>query len=97
VRTRWGEIVEASRPDREQELAAVEAQVRKAHGSLDRYFKAFEEGKLREEVCTRRIEELSGELTSLEARRGHIQPVFHVPVLGPPHGSVPPGVSGFTT
>jgi uncharacterized protein YlxW (UPF0749 family) len=39
---------------------------------LDRYFHAFEEGRLREEVCTRRIEELSVELTSLEARRSDL-------------------------
>ncbi len=39
-----GEIVETNRPDRERELAAVEARVRKAQGSLDRYFQAFEEG-----------------------------------------------------
>jgi site-specific DNA recombinase len=142
---RWGEIVETTRPSRERELAAAEAQIRKAQGSLDRYFHAFEEGRLREEVCTRRIEELSAELTSLEARRsdlaeeasesqpgvpdpaqlgelvedieralrdgalperkavmqavvaevrvrdrGHIQPVFRVPVFGPPYRSVPP-------
>ena len=123
----------------------MEAQVRRAQGSLDRYFKAFEEGRLREEVGTRRIEEISAELTSLEARRselaeeisesqpsvpnpaelaelvgdiesalrdgalperkavmqavvaeirvrdrGHIEPVFRVPVFGPPYGSVPP-------
>jgi site-specific DNA recombinase len=137
--------VEASRPDREQELVAVEAEIRRAQGSLDRYFKAFEEGRLREGVCTRRIEELSEELTSLEARRselaeeisesqpsvpdpaelaelvgdikralrdgapperkavmqavvaeirvrdrGHIEPVFRVPIFGPPYGLVPP-------
>ena len=35
-------------------------------------FKAFEEGRLREEVCTRRIEEISAELTSLEARRSEL-------------------------
>jgi site-specific DNA recombinase len=142
---RWGEIVERSRPDRERELAAVEAQIRRAQGSLDRYFHAFEEERLREEVCTRRIEELSAELTSLEARRselaeeiseseptvpdpaelaelvgdieralsdgelperkaamqavvaeikvrdrGQIQPVFRVPIFGPPYGLVPP-------
>jgi chromosome segregation ATPase len=142
---RWGEIVEANRPDRERELARVETQIRKAQGSLDRYFIAFEEGKLRDEVCTRRIEELSAQLTSLEARRaelaekisesqpsvpdrselaelvgdieralkdgalperkavmqavvaeikvrdrGHIQPVFRVPIFGPPYGLVPP-------
>ena len=69
---RWGEIVEANRPEREQELVAVEAQIRRAQGSLDRYFKAFEEGRLREDVCTRRIEELSAEHTSLEARRSEL-------------------------
>jgi hypothetical protein len=64
--------VERSRPDRERELAAVEAQIRRAQGSLDRYFHAFEEERLREEVCTRRIEELSAELTSFEARRSEL-------------------------
>jgi site-specific DNA recombinase len=146
---KWGEIVEGNRPDREQELVAVEAQIRRAQGSLDRYFKAFEEGRLQEDVCTRRIEELSAELTSLEARRselaeeisesqpsvpdpaelaelvgdieralrdgapperkavmqavvaeirvrdrGHIEPVFRVPIFGPPYGLVPPARTG---
>ncbi len=123
----------------------MEGRIRKTQGALDRYFQAFEEGRLREEVCTRRIEELSAELTSLEARRsdlaeevsgsqpnvpgpaelaelrediewalrdgahaereavmqavvaeirvrarGHIQPVFRVPVSVPPYGLVPP-------
>ncbi len=58
----------------EQELAAAEAQIRKVQGAPDRYFQAFEEGRLREEVCTRRIEELSGKLTSLEARAFGISP-----------------------
>ena len=137
--------METNRPDRERELAAAEARIRKAQGSLDRYFQAFEEGRLTKEICTRRIEELSVELASLEARRselaeeisesqpsvpdpaelaklvgdierairdgalperkavmqaviseirvrdrGHIQPVFRVPIFGPPYGLVPP-------
>jgi len=69
---RWGEIVETNRPDRERELAAAEARIRKAQGSLDRYFQAFEEGRLREEICTRRIEELSAKLASLDARRSEL-------------------------
>src|SRR5919106_6143395 len=40
--------------------------------ALDRYFHAFEEGRLHEEVCTRRAEELSAELTSLEVRRSEL-------------------------
>jgi hypothetical protein len=50
----------------------VEAQISRAQSSLDRYFHALEEGRLREGVCIRRIEELSGELTSLEARRSEL-------------------------
>ncbi len=69
---RWGEIVESDRPDRERELAALEARIRRAQGALDRYFQTFEEGRLREEVCTQRIEELSVKLTSLEVRRGEL-------------------------
>jgi hypothetical protein len=30
---RWGEIVKRNRPDRERELVAVEAQIRRAQGS----------------------------------------------------------------
>ncbi|MGQ0670838.1 MAG: hypothetical protein ACT4PO_14405 [Actinomycetota bacterium] len=137
---RWGEIVERGRPRREQELNPGDAQIRKAQAALDRYFQAFEKGRLREEVCARRIEGLSAEVTSLDARRsdlaeeisesqpnvlspaelgevredieravrdealperkavmqavvaeirvrdrGHIQPVFRVPVFGPPY------------
>ena len=40
--------------------------------ALDRYFHAFEEGRLHEEVCTLRVEELSAELTSLEVRRSEL-------------------------
>jgi len=69
---RWGDIKKKQRPGRTRELAAVEARIRKTQGALDRYFQAFEEGRLREEVCTRRIEELSSELTSLEARRSDL-------------------------
>ena len=46
--------------------------IRNATNALDRYFLAFEEGNLREEVCTTRIEELSKELASLEARRSDL-------------------------
>jgi hypothetical protein len=68
----WTELAEASRPKRERELARIDARIRKASNTLDRYFLAFEEGKLREEVCTTRIEELSKELASLEARRSDL-------------------------
>jgi site-specific DNA recombinase len=143
--TEWREITEKSRPTRERELSATEARLQKTQDALDRYFLAFEEGKLREELCTARIEELSGKLVSLEARRadlvgeisgsppevptpgdlaqlreevqrslmdgplperkaamqsvvveikvrdrGHIKPVFRVPVFRPPYGLVPP-------
>jgi hypothetical protein len=41
-------------------------------GSSDRYFHGFEEERLREEACSRRIEERSAGLTSLEARRSEL-------------------------
>jgi hypothetical protein len=143
--TEWTEITEKARPRRERELSATEARIKKTQDALDRYFLAFEEGKLREELCTARIEELSGKLASLEARRadlvgeisgsppealtpgdlgqlrqevqrsltdgplperkaamqsvvaeikvrdrGHIKPVFRVPVFRPPYGLVLP-------
>lgn len=50
----------------------MEGRIGKAQGALDRYFQAFEEGRLREQVCTRRIEKLCAELTSLESRRSDL-------------------------
>jgi site-specific DNA recombinase len=69
---RWARVAENTRPGRERELAAVETRIRKTQDALDRYFAAFEEGRLSEEACTRRIEELSAKLTALEARRSDL-------------------------
>ncbi|GEM_PF-6778573 len=46
--------------------------VRTTQGWSDRSFQAFEEGRLREQVRIRRIEELPTELASLEARRSEL-------------------------
>lgn len=62
VLNEWTEITEKSRPRREGELVATEARLQKTQDALERYFLAFEEGKLREELCTARIEELPGKL-----------------------------------
>jgi hypothetical protein len=39
---------------------------------LDRYFLVFEEGRLRDEICTARIDELSAKLASFDARRADL-------------------------
>ena len=70
--TEWTEIAEIFPPRRERELSATKARIQKTQYALDRCFVAFEEGKLREELCTARIEELSKELASLEARRSDL-------------------------
>ncbi len=61
--------LDAARPKREAELKRVEGELRKLHETLDRYFHAFERKTMPEQVCGRRISELTQKLGQLEARR----------------------------
>lgn len=56
------------RPQLEAELKAVEKKITKTESGLERYFRAFESGSLREDKCTSRIQTLTLELTELKAR-----------------------------
>lgn len=47
---RWTDQISEGRPKRERELAAVDARIRKAETALDRYFRAFENARLSEDV-----------------------------------------------
>ena len=65
------------------EVARIDAEARRVGESLDRYFHAFEEGTMPESACGPRIEELSGKLRGLEARRAELsaeEPEGHEPL-----------------
>jgi len=66
------EELESEGPRREEEVARIDAEARKVGDSLDRYFRAFEEGTMPESACGPRIDELSGKLHGLEARRAEL-------------------------
>ena len=61
--------LEADQPKREAELERIDTERRRIGESLDRYFRAFEEGTMPESACAPRIGELSEKLRGLEARR----------------------------
>ncbi len=62
----------ANRPNHLEQLAAVEAEIRKADEALDRYFNAFEAGCMSEEMCRPRIEWLAERLRGLRARHAEL-------------------------
>ncbi len=61
--------LDAGRPKREAELKRVETELRKLHQTLDRYFHAFEHKTMPEQLCGKRITELTEKLGQLEAHR----------------------------
>ena len=70
----------AEKPDVDKEVGRVEAQMAKAQAAIDRYFKAFEAGTLKAELCNEkvrdlrdRVTELEGERRELEARRARLE------------------------
>src|SRR5207247_9045084 len=58
--------------NRQEQLAAIEAEIRKADEALDRYFNAFETGSMSEEMCRPRIERLAERLRGLRARKAEL-------------------------
>jgi site-specific DNA recombinase len=61
--------LDADQPKREAELERIDAERRRTSESLERYFRAFEEGTMPESACAPRIGELSEKLRGLEARQ----------------------------
>lgn len=61
--------LDADRPKREAELERIDADLCRTGESLDRYFRAFEDGSMPESACGPRIGELTERLRGLEARR----------------------------
>jgi exonuclease VII small subunit len=61
--------LDAEEPQRAAELERVDAELRRTGESLDRYFRAFEEGTMLESACAPRIGELTERLRGLQARQ----------------------------
>lgn len=56
----------------EQELAAVEAELRKTEASVERYMLAFENGSLTDDMFGARVQELAGKAKALRARQAEL-------------------------
>ena len=69
-RPRWRRA--AARPQNQDELTAVEAEVRKADEAMDRYFQAFEAGSMSEADCAPRLQALRRQLSELAERRAEL-------------------------
>ena len=64
--------LDSQRPKRQAELRRIDAELRKLESSLERYFRAFEEGTLDSGVCGARLDELARKRKGLEARRAEL-------------------------
>src|SRR5262249_26263258 len=62
----------AARPNQREQLAAVQAEIRRSEEALDRYFNAFEAGKMDDDLCRPRIEALTERLRALRARNSEL-------------------------
>ena len=65
--------LDAEQPRRETEIKQLDGDLRRTGDSLDRYFRAFEEGTMPESACAPRIGELTEQLRGLEARREELR------------------------
>lgn len=65
-----------TRPQRTEELAAVNCQVLKTEQALDRYLQAFESGSMSEAVCGPRVQTLAGKLDELRTRQAELKAVL---------------------
>jgi site-specific DNA recombinase len=63
---------EAARPQRQDQLSGVGADIRKSEDALERYFNAFESGKMSESACGSRIEALGERVRALRARHAEL-------------------------
>ncbi|MEE9226513.1 MAG: recombinase zinc beta ribbon domain-containing protein, partial [Acidobacteriota bacterium] len=63
----------AEKPDLEKEIGRVEAQVAKSQTRLDRYFEAFEGGKLKPEICNQRVQDLQTQLEELDTEKRELE------------------------
>ena len=75
---------EQRQPEIEQRLAAIAAEITRSEQALERYYEAFEQGKLSPERCDARLTRLHGRLDDLQAQRAELD------VARPPAGTQAP-------
>jgi site-specific DNA recombinase len=63
---------ERARPEVEQRLASVHAEIARAEQALERYYEAFEQGKLSPERCDERLSRLHTRLEDLRAQEAEL-------------------------
>jgi site-specific DNA recombinase len=63
---------EKRRPEFEQRLASISAEIARAEQSLERYYEAFEQGKLSPERCEERLMRLQARLDDLHAQQAEL-------------------------
>jgi site-specific DNA recombinase len=63
---------EKRRPEFEQRLASIGAEIARAEQALERYYEAFEQGKLSPERCEERLTRLQVRLDDLRAREAEL-------------------------
>src|SRR5262249_36760642 len=60
---------EGGRPEIEERLASIGAEIARAEQALERYYEAFEQGKLSPERCDERLTRLHARLEDLRAQQ----------------------------
>jgi site-specific DNA recombinase len=63
---------EKRRPEFEQRLASISAEIARTEQSLERYYEAFEQGKLSPERCEDRLAHLEARLDDLQAQEAEL-------------------------
>ncbi|MCK4415308.1 MAG: recombinase zinc beta ribbon domain-containing protein [Candidatus Eisenbacteria sp.] len=63
----------AERPDIEKEIDKNFAEAAKAQAAIDRYFRAFEAGKLEPSLCNEKVKTLRAQIDELEAARRDLE------------------------
>lgn len=63
----------AERPNIEKEIEGNIAEAAKVQAATDRYFKAFEAGKLSPDICNEKVQDLRTRLEELEAQRQELE------------------------
>jgi len=63
----------AERPNIEKEIEGNLAEAAKVQAATDRYFKAFESGKLEPDLCNEKVQDLRARLAELEAQRQELE------------------------
>jgi len=65
---------EQQRPEIDQRLASIGAEITRAEQALERYYEAFEQGKLSPERCDERLTRLQARLDDLRAQQAELAP-----------------------